>query len=72
MIVDLKMPGISGLEFAGEASACVPNSRIIILTSYGDMKSAVEAMRIGAYHYLTKPVDLDRLLQTLQKADERR
>ncbi len=73
MIVDLKMPGISGLEFAGEASACVPNSRIIILTSYGDMKSAVEAMRIGAFRLSdTKPIDLDRLLQTLRKADERR
>jgi two-component system C4-dicarboxylate transport response regulator DctD len=72
MIVDLKMPGISGLEFAEKVADASPDSQIIILTGYGDMKSAVEAMRVGAYDYLTKPVDLDRWLQTLRKADERR
>jgi signal transduction histidine kinase len=72
MIVDLKMPGISGLEFAAQAAEIVPDGQIVILTGYGDMKSAIEAMRSGAYDYLTKPVDLDRLLQTLRKADERR
>ena len=72
MVVDLKMPGINGLEFAGQAREAAPDGQIIILTGYGDMNSVVEAMRAGAYDYLTKPVDLDRLLQTLSKADERR
>ena len=66
------MPGISGLEFSHQAAAQLPDAQIIILTGYGDMKSAVEAMRAGAYDYLTKPVDLDRLLQTLRQAQERR
>ena len=72
MIVDLKMPGISGIEFASQARETAADVQIVILTGFGDMKSAVEAMRAGAYDYLTKPVDLDRLLQTLRQADERR
>jgi signal transduction histidine kinase len=72
MIVDLKMPGISGIEFASQARETTWDGQIVILTGFGDMKSAVEAMRAGAYDYLTKPVDLDRLLQTLRQADERR
>ena len=72
MIVDLKMPGISGIEFASQARETAADGQIVILTGFGDMKSAVEAMRAGAYDYLTKPVDLDRLLQTLRQADERR
>ena len=72
MIVDLKMPGISGIEFASQARETAADGQIVILTGFGDMKSAVEAMRAGANDYLTKPVDLDRLLQTLRQADERR
>ncbi|MBS11157.1 MAG: hypothetical protein CME19_06085 [Gemmatimonadetes bacterium] len=72
MVVDLKIPGISGVEFAEQATKVAPDSEIIILTGYGDMKSALDAMRIGVYDYLTKPVDQDRLLQTLEKADGRR
>jgi signal transduction histidine kinase len=72
MIVDLKMPGISGIEFASQARETTWDGQIVILTGFGDMKSAVEAMRAGAYDYLTEPVDLDRLLQTLRQADERR
>jgi len=72
MVVDLKIPGISGVEFAEQATTVAPDSEIIILTGYGDMKSALDAMRIGVYDYLTKPVDQDRLLQTLEKADGRR
>ncbi len=71
-VVDLKMPGMSGLDFAKQARKRLPDSELIILTGFGDMKSAVEAVRIGAYDYLSKPVDLDRLLQTLRRASERR
>ena len=72
LIVDLKMPGMSGIEFAKHARGRLPDSEVIILTGFGDMQSAVEAMRIGAYDYLSKPVDLDRLIQTLRHASERR
>ena len=59
-------------RFRPQAKEIVPDGQIVILTGYGDMNSAVEAMRSGSYDYLTKPVDPDRLLQTLRKADERR
>lgn len=72
MIVDLKMPGISGIEFASQARETAADGQIVILTGFGDMTTAVEAMRAGAYDYLTKPVDLGRLHQTLRKANERR
>lgn len=71
MVIDLKMPGISGIEFAQRARERLPDSELIILTGFGDMKSVVEAMRLGAYDYMSKPVDLDRLLQTLRRASER-
>ena len=48
-VVDLKMPGIDGLDFARQAKEIVPDGQIVILTGYGDMNSAVEAMRAGAY-----------------------
>jgi two-component system C4-dicarboxylate transport response regulator DctD len=71
MVVDLEIPGINGLDFAGRQGG---SSRTDRSSSDGlwDMNSTVEAMRAGAYDYLTKPVDPDRLLQTLRKADERR
>ena len=72
IIVDLKMPGLSGIAFASRAVEIAPDAQIVILTGFGDMKTAVEAIRVGVYDYLTKPVDLDRLVQTLRKADERR
>ena len=71
MVIDLKMPGLSGIEFAQRARERLPDSELIILTGFGDMKSAVEAMRLGVYDYMSKPVDLDRLLQTLRRASER-
>ena len=55
LIVDLKMPGMSGIEFAKHARGPLPDSEVIILTGFGDMQSAVEAMRIGAY--VTHPND---------------
>ena len=66
------MPGISGLDLIREARKLIPDTEVIILTGYGDMKSAVEALRLGAYDYLTKPVDMERLLQTLKNGADRR
>jgi len=72
MVVDLKMPGISGLDLIREARPRIPDVQAIILTGFGDMPSAVEALRLDAYDYLTKPVDLERLHRTLLNAAERR
>ena len=72
MVTDLRMPGISGMELTRKARELTPDTQVVILTGYGDMKSAVEALRLGAYDYLTKPVDTERLIQTLRNGAEHR
>ena len=61
-VVDLRMPGASGLEVVRELCAIDPATVIVMLTGYGSIATAVEAVRAGAIHYLTKPVDIDQIL----------
>lgn len=61
-IVDLKMPGPSGLELVTELHKTYPTTKIIVLTSYASIATAVEAMKLGATHYLTKPADADEIV----------
>lgn len=68
MISDVRMPGISGLETlrrARQEHAVLP---VLLVTAYADIRDAVGAMRDGAVNYLTKPIDLDELLATVQHA----
>jgi len=68
MISDVRMPGISGLETlkrAREQNSLLP---VLLVTAYADIREAVGAMRDGAVNYLTKPIDLDELLTSVQKA----
>jgi len=68
MISDVRMPGISGLEAlkrAREQNSILP---VLLVTAYADIREAVGAMRDGAVNYLAKPIDLDELLATVQKA----
>jgi DNA-binding NtrC family response regulator len=72
VITDLKMPGMDGMEVLrriNEADSTIP---VIMLTAFGSITDAVEAMRLGAYDYLTKPYDRDELRLTLDQAIERR
>jgi DNA-binding NtrC family response regulator len=72
ILTDLKMPGMDGmkvLEFAMDHS---PESLCIILTGYGTVKNAVEAIKLGAFDYLTKPVKMDEIMVTLKRALEYR
>lgn len=64
-IVDLKMPGRSGLDLVRELRALDGGTRIVVLTGYGSIATAVEAMKLGARHYLTKPADADEILVAL-------
>jgi len=64
-IFDLKMPRIDGLSLIGKVKEVSPDTGVILVTAFGDVASAVEAMRHGAYDYLTKPVDLKRLRLSL-------
>jgi DNA-binding NtrC family response regulator len=69
-VVDMKMPGMNGIELIGRLKELNPYVQIIVLTAFGSVETAVEAMRQGAYHYQTKPVELEELLLNLRKASE--
>lgn len=71
LITDLKMPGIGGLELLRQVKGRCPETETIMLTAYGSIETAVEAMRLGAYDYLTKPIDRDRFHMLIEKALER-
>lgn len=59
VITDLKMPGLSGLDVLKYVKANFPSTEVIIITAYGTIENAVEAMRMGAYNYITKTFDID-------------
>jgi DNA-binding NtrC family response regulator len=61
VISDLKMPGMSGEELLKKVSSAYPTVPVIILTGHGSIETAVQAMRDGAFDFVTKPVNLDRL-----------
>lgn len=70
VITDLKMPGMSGLDLLSKAKALNPFMPFIMLTGFGTVHSAVEAMKEGAYDYLIKPVDNEEFKLVVQKALE--
>lgn len=61
-VVDLKMPGASGLELIPGLCDLYQNIHIIVLTGYASITTAVEAIKLGAVHYLTKPTDADQIV----------
>ncbi|AGF77283.1 CheY-like receiver and a Fis-type HTH domain-containing response regulator [Desulfocapsa sulfexigens DSM 10523] len=62
-VIDLKMSGKSGLSLIKDALAIAPELRIVVLTGYGSIATATEAIRLGAVAYLAKPADLDEILK---------
>ena len=72
IINDLRMPLISGEEILKKVVTELPSIPVIVLTGHGTVELAVEAMRIGAYDFLTKPLDLDRLFRLVKRALENR
>ena len=69
-MIDLKMPGIDGLEVLREVTKMSPNTKMIIITGYATVESAVEAMKQGAVDYIAKPFTVDELLIRLEKTLE--
>jgi two-component system response regulator RegA len=61
-VVDLKMPGKSGLELVKDAVGVAPDIRIVVLTGYGSIATAIDAMKLGAVSYLAKPADVEEIL----------
>jgi DNA-binding NtrC family response regulator len=74
VLLDLRLPGMDGLAALGRFRAVDPSLTVILATGHGTVETAVEAMKAGAYDFLTKPVSLSKLLLLLEKAlgDERR
>lgn len=72
LLVDLVMPGKSGQEVLEEVRFLEPDLPVILLTGHGDVENAVQAMKSGAFDFLTKPPDPDHLLLVLERAVERR
>ena len=66
-VVDLKMPGMGGLEAVRRILEIDPATQVLVLTGYGSIATALEAVRLGAIHYLTKPADPDDILDAFAR-----
>jgi two-component system NtrC family response regulator len=71
IILDIRLPDANGLELMSKLLETVPNVAIILITGYADVDNAVEAMKNGAYDYITKPFSLERMEQVIEKAYQR-
>jgi two-component system, NtrC family, response regulator len=71
LITDLHLPGASGIELLRQAHAVYPSTVVIVMTAFGTIQSAVEAMKAGAYHYVTKPIHRFELKTLVSRALER-
>jgi two-component system response regulator HydG len=72
VLTDLRMPNVDGMEVLREAQRLAPETQVIVMTAYGTIESAVEAIRRGAYDFLAKPFKEDELLLRVEKALEKR
>ncbi len=72
VLTDLRMPDMDGMEVLRESQRLAPDTQVIVMTAFGTIESAVEAIRRGAYDFLTKPFKEDELLLRVAKALERR
>ncbi|TFG44271.1 MAG: response regulator, partial [Syntrophobacterales bacterium] len=71
ILCDIKMPVMGGMDFLRAAGARVGQSTVIMMSAYGSIDAAIEAMKLGAYDYISKPFKPDEVLLTLKKAEER-
>lgn len=68
MVLDLKMPGIDGMEVLRRVRKSYPEVQVVVLTGHGSDKDEDEAHRLGAFAYLRKPVEIETLIRTLKGA----
>ncbi|HUH01436.1 MAG TPA: response regulator [Kofleriaceae bacterium] len=68
-VVDMRMPGPSGLELVRELKKIDLATKIVVLTGYGSIATAVDAIRLGATHYLSKPADADDIVSAFARGD---
>jgi DNA-binding NtrC family response regulator len=72
VLMDIKMPGLSGMEALPKMVMDHPDTCVVMITAVSDIQTAVEAMKLGAYDYLPKPFNLDDLVMRVERALERR
>ncbi|MBA4143431.1 MAG: response regulator transcription factor [Nitrosospira sp.] len=66
-VIDLRLPGVSGLTLVEKLKLLDPGTRIVMLTGYASIATAVEAIKLGATHYLAKPVDVDEIMIAFER-----
>ena len=72
VVLDVKMPGMDGLETLAEIKRNCPLVEVIILTGHSAIESAIKGMRLGAFDYLTKPCEIEALIQKIRQATHQR
>ncbi len=70
VLTDLMMPGMTGEELLARIRPVYPATQVVVLTAHGTIESAVQAMKSGAFYYLTKPTDRETLVMTIERAAE--
>lgn len=68
-LIDMRLPGASGLDVVRALKEIDAATNVVVLTGYGSIATALEAVRLGATHYLTKPVDVDEILAAFARKD---
>src|SRR5258707_1127108 len=71
ILLDLHMPGLGGLETLARLRSAAPQVPVVMLTSHGEIAQAVEATKLGAYDFLTRPIPNEKLVLTVRRALER-
>ena len=71
MLLDLRMPGMDGMEVLRQVSQQLPELKVIIITAYGSLDLAVEAMRLGAVDFLQKPIDVTQVREMVRRILEK-
>jgi two-component system, OmpR family, response regulator len=72
VVLDIKMPGMDGIETIREMKKKNPLTEVILLTGHASMESGIEGMKLGAFDYIMKPVNIDELLEKIRQAYERK
>ena len=72
VVLDIKMPGMDGIETLNEMKKLAPDTEVIMLTGHATVSSGIQAMRLGAYDYLMKPCDIEDVVEKIKEAHERR
>ncbi|MBD3285073.1 response regulator [candidate division WOR-3 bacterium] len=70
VLLDVRMPGMNGIQMLKELNEERPTQQVVMVTGHASVSTAIEAMKVGAYDFLTKPVKLDDLMHTIRRAAE--